>query len=133
MKHATLHLAQKIAAAAFVRQARDIVILKVKALVDYTDYLVICSGRSDRQVGAIAEAIETALLLDGHRALGVEGRQTRRWVLLDYDDVVAHVFHEQTRDVYDLERLWFDAPRTEIEQEAVGGAKPLALAETRSR
>lgn len=105
--------------AAIEKKALDIVLLNLKGIVSYADYSLICSGRSDRQVQAIAQSIETELKKLGHRALGVEGTNQGRWVLIDYGDLVVHVFQESVRKFYDLEGLWLDAPRVEIEDEAV--------------
>ena len=96
------------------KKASSIVLLKTKGILAYADYLLICSGRSDRQVQAIAQSIENQLKKLGHRPLGVEGMSQGRWVLIDYGDVVVHVFQESVRDFYDLEGLWIDATRVRI-------------------
>lgn len=75
------------------------------------DYFVICSGTSTTQVKAIADNIEHKLNEEGIRSIGVEGRDNARWVLIDYGDVVVHVFEEETRAYYELEKFWLDAPR----------------------
>lgn len=82
--------------------------------VDYADFLVLMSGRSDRQVAALADGIEEALRLRGRRPLNVEGKGTARWVLMDYGDVIVHVFLEDVRSEYDLEGLWEDARRLPV-------------------
>ena len=79
------------------------------------DFLVIGSGGSDRQLEAIAESVEKELTTNGHRVIGSEGQRGGRWVLLDFGDVVVHVFHGDERAHYDLEGLWADAPRIEVE------------------
>jgi ribosome-associated protein len=99
------------ARAAAEKQARDVVILDVHDLIVITDLFVICSGTSDRQVRSIVEEVEKALRGLGERPVRREGEQESRWVLLDYVDVVVHVFAEEEREYYDLERLWRDAPR----------------------
>jgi ribosome-associated protein len=76
-----------------------------------TDYFLICSGRSDRQVQAIAQGIDERMREKGVRPLGEEGMQQGRWILLDYADVVIHIFYDQVRLYYDLEGLWREAPR----------------------
>ncbi len=86
----------------------------MRALVDYADYLLIVSAESSVQVRAIADEVEAALKRDGVRPWHVEGREDSRWVLLDYSDFVVHVFIEEAREFYDLERLWGDAGRVEI-------------------
>ena len=88
--------------------------LDVAGRVDYADFLVLMSGRSDRQVAALAEGIEETLRLAGRRPVNVEGMQAARWVLMDYGDVVVHVFLEDVRSLYDLEGLWEDARRLPV-------------------
>ncbi|MCL4685054.1 ribosome silencing factor [Myxococcota bacterium] len=92
-------------------KAEDLLALDVSELSSFADVFVICTGRSDRQVRAIAEAIEQAAKRAGQPPLGVEGLQEGRWVLLDLDDVIVHVFDPEARAHYDIERLWSDAPR----------------------
>ena len=93
------------------RKATDIVQLDLRGIVDYTDLLVICTGRSDRQVKAIHEAIRDGLKARyGMLPRKVEGASEARWVLMDYLDVVVHVFTPETRDRYRLEELWGEAP-----------------------
>ena len=99
------------ARAAADRQAEDIVILDVHELIVITDLFVICTGTSDRQVKTVVEEVEKALRALGQKPVRREGEQEARWVLLDYVDVVVHVFAEEEREYYDLERLWRDAPR----------------------
>ncbi len=99
------------ARAASAKQAEDVVILDVRDLIVITDYFVIASGSSDRQVRTLHEEVEKALKAVGVRPVRREGTTEGRWVLLDYVDVVVHVFADEQRDYYDLERLWRDAPR----------------------
>jgi ribosome-associated protein len=105
------------AQAAAAKQASDIVILDVRELIVITDYFVIASGSSDRQVRTLVEEIEKAVRdrLD-RRPVRREGQDGWEWVLLDYVDVVVHVFADEQREYYDLERLWRDAPRLEWEE-----------------
>ncbi|MFZ1862960.1 MAG: ribosome silencing factor [Polyangiales bacterium] len=111
-------LALRIAEAALDKKARRIEIIDVRGKVDYTDYVVVMSGRSDRQVAAIARGIEEDLKRKyGARCAGVEGLPQANWVLLDFGDVVVHIFHQDTRGYYDLEALWLDADRVEFEGE----------------
>lgn len=105
--------------AALEKKATDIVLLSIKGIVSFADYFLICGGTSDRQVQAIAQSIETELKKRGHRALGIEGMSQGRWVLIDYGDVIVHVFQESVRRFYDLEGLWIDAPRIDIQDEYV--------------
>jgi ribosome-associated protein len=109
-------LALKVAEAALDKKAARIEIIDVRGKVDYTDYIVVMSGRSDRQVAAIARGIEEDLKHKyGSRCSGVEGLPQGNWVLLDFGDVVAHIFHQDTRGYYDLEALWLDADRVEFD------------------
>jgi ribosome-associated protein len=101
------------ARAAADKQAEDIAILDVHDLIVITDFFVICSGSSDRQVKSVVEEVEEALRALGLRPVRREGEQESRWVLLDYVDVVVHVFADEERAYYDLERLWADAPRVD--------------------
>jgi ribosome-associated protein len=95
-------------------QAIDLIILEVENLSSFTDYFVICSGNSDRQAQAIASHVEEKLGKQGFHPLGIEGKREGRWILLDYGDVVIHIFYHPLRIFYDLERLWSDALRVEL-------------------
>lgn len=99
------------ARAAAAKQATDVTILDVQGLIVITDYFVIASGQTDRQVKTIVEEVEKAVRDLGQKPVRREGEADSRWVLLDYVDVVVHVFAEEEREYYDLERLWRDAPR----------------------
>ncbi len=98
------------AAAALDRKAQDLRVLELTEVSDFTDYFVICNGANARQVSSIAEAVERGLRAHGARPLHVEGAGRGQWVLLDYGDVVVHVFDAERRELYRLERLWSDAP-----------------------
>ena len=104
-------LALAIAEAALDKKALDIEIIDVSGKVDYADYLVLASGTSDRHVAAIAENVEAALRRKRVTLLGIEGLPESQWVLMDFGDVVAHVFCGELRSYYDLEGLWIDAAR----------------------
>jgi ribosome-associated protein len=106
------------ARAAASKQGRDVLVLDVRELIVITDYFVIASGSSDRQVRAVAEEIERAVKAQGLRPVRREGQREGRWVLLDFVDFVAHVFQDQDREYYGLERLWADAPPVEWEERA---------------
>lgn len=97
------------------KKALDPVLLDVRGLCTYCNYQLVVSGRSDRQVDAIAEGILTGLKGDGIHALSHEGKRSGKWALLDFGDVVIHVFHHPAREHFDLEGLWNDAPRVAIE------------------
>lgn len=93
------------------KKARDIVALDVRNLASFTDFFIICSGASRRQVQALAQHLEEELADLGLKPLGVEGAQEGLWILLDYNDVIIHIFHQPWREFYDLEGLWLEAPR----------------------
>jgi ribosome-associated protein len=101
--------------AALGRKAEGIVVLDVHELTSIADTFIICSGRSNRQVSAIAEHIERFLKEHKIRALSVDGKKEGHWVLMDYGDIIIHVFYEETRSFYDLEGLWVDAARITTE------------------
>ena len=103
-----------IAEAALDRKALDVEILDVSGKVDYADFLVLASGTSDRHVAAIAESVEGALRKKRVTLLGIEGLPESQWVLMDFGDVVAHVFCGELRSYYDLEGLWIDAARVPV-------------------
>jgi ribosome-associated protein len=103
------------------RKSMGIVALDVRELTSVADTFIVCSGRSNRQVSAISEHVRFALRAGGLRPLHVEGEKEGHWVLLDYGHVVIHVFYEPVRSFYDLESLWADAPR--IDLEALSGEK----------
>ena len=104
-----------MASAALEHKALNVQIIDVRGKVDYSDYVVIMSGRSDRQVSALARNIQQTLDGQGERCLGVEGLPHASWLLMDYADVIVHIFHEDTRGYYDLENLWIDAARVPTE------------------
>jgi ribosome-associated protein len=97
-------------------KALDVVALDVSELTSFADTFIICSGRSHRQVSAIAEHVARVLKEKGIRSLGIEGLRDGHWVLMDYGDVIIHVFYEPVRDFYDLEGLWSDAKRIEVSE-----------------
>jgi ribosome-associated protein len=97
------------------KKAKEIVVLNLKEISAFTDYMIICSGASEREVQAIAEAIQQFLKKAEIRPLGTEGETNGQWILLDYDDVVISVFHEPVRTFYNIENLW-DAPRMNVDE-----------------
>ena len=105
---------QRCALAADGRKAEDIVVLDVQQLSSVADYFLICSGSSDRQVHAIAGAIAEELGQHGEKLLAMEGYQKGTWVLIDCADLIVHVFDDDTRRFYGLERLWHRAPHVEV-------------------
>ncbi|MGD2115903.1 MAG: ribosome silencing factor [Acidobacteriota bacterium] len=111
--------------AALDRKARNLRVLHLGPVSDFTDYFLICSGNSQRQVQAISDAVLEALKKQRVRPLHVEGQQGGNWVLLDYGDLVVHVFQPEPREFYALERLWSDAPDETgkfAEDEALGSS-----------
>ena len=111
--------ARTAARAASAKGGEDTVIIEVGLVLAITDAFVITSGRNARQVKTIAEEVEARLKADGDiKPLRVEGLGDSHWILLDYGDLVVHVFLDETREFYDLERLWSDAPRVAWEDEA---------------
>jgi len=103
--------------AADAKKAKDTVVLDLRDLVIYTDYFVICSGESTTQVKAITEHIEEEFLKKAIKPLSIEGLPHAHWVLMDYGDFIVHIFEEETRAYYELEKLWLDAPRIPLEEE----------------
>ena len=106
----TAQRVREAVSAADDRKAVDLKVLHLQKVSDFTDYFLICSGTSERQVQAIADGVQERLRANRLRALHVEGYNRAQWVLLDYGDLVVHVFQEEPRRHYALERLWSDAP-----------------------
>lgn len=108
---AALRLLKEMAVAVSERKASDVLLLDVRGKSSYADYILIATGESDRQLQAMADAIHEKLKPQGQRPLSTEGHEGGSWLLLDYGDVVAHLFQADTRGFYDLEGLWADAAR----------------------
>lgn len=113
-----LMMARTALDAALDKKAENPLLLEVGQLTGYADYFILLSGRSTRQVSAIAEAVRRALKKAGIKPLGLDGLREGRWALLDYGDIIIHVFHEPVRAFYDLEGHWGDARRLEADPEA---------------
>ena len=109
-------VAARAARAAVAKQATDVVVLDVHELIVITDFFVICTASSNRQVKTVIESIEDAIRELGEKPVRREGEDEAGWWLLDYVDVVVHVFGEEERAYYDLERLWRDAPQLEWQE-----------------
>ena len=107
--------AMRALALALDKKAVEPVLLDVRELCSFCNYQLVVSGRSDRQVDAIADGISSGLKMEGLRPIGSEGSRTGQWSLLDYGDFVVHVFLHSAREHYDLEGLWNDAPRIPLE------------------
>lgn len=106
------------ARAAQSKQAEDVVALDLSKISSFADTFILCSGSNSRQNQAISEAIQRQLKAVGLRPLGIEGFRNAVWILLDYGDFVIHVQARETRRLYDLERLWKNAPRMPVPQMA---------------
>ncbi len=116
VEKSSLELARLLSRVALDKKAEDLVILDVRKISSFTDYFVIMSGRSTRHVQGLAEAINSELSKKRTKDGSTEGLQEGLWVLLDFADVVVHVFYRDERSYYDLEGLWHDAPRVEVEE-----------------
>src|SRR5689334_11925573 len=114
--------ALQCARAAIDKKAENVKVLDLTQLSGFTDYFVICSGMSDRQVQAIADSVASSMDVEGHEVLSTEGYSDGRWVLMDFGDVVVHVFLDALREYYDLENLWADAPIVRVPSEFYGPA-----------
>ena len=101
---------KKGVAALLDKKAEKLVVLNLQGLTTISDYFVLATAGSDRQAQALSDAVELALKAAGRRPLSIEGYSSAAWILLDYGDVVFHVFHDEARRFYGLERLWGDAP-----------------------
>ena len=111
--------------AACDKKAEDVLVLNLRGLCHFTDYFVICHGSSSRQALAIADAIEERMLTEAKRKpKHVEGRRVGDWILMDFIDVVVHVFVDEKREFYGLERLWGDAPRVALAGTMEGRSRP---------
>ena len=105
-----LALARRVVDLAEDKKASDIVLLEIGRLTSMADYFVICSGASERQLGAIADGIAEGMRDEGIKPIGREGSSTAHWLLVDFGAVIVHVMAQPERDFYQLERLWAEAP-----------------------
>ncbi len=117
------NLAKLAAQAAISKKGYDVAILDLRKLTTMTDYFVVCSVDSDTQARAVADAIKHEALEQGETSVRKEGYSEGRWILLDFVDVVAHVFHKETREFYNLEKLWGDAKFEYASDDAAPKAK----------
>jgi ribosome-associated protein len=114
--------AQKCAALALDKKSFNVRILDVRKISSLTDFIVLASGSSDRQVKAAADSVHLGLKKDyDSMPIGIEGLNEGRWVLIDYGDVMVHVFHEPVRLFYDLDGLWCDAEEVQIQEDTLVG------------
>ena len=100
--------------AALDKKACDLIVLDVRDLTSIADYFIVCSGRSDRQVQSIAQGLQDEGGEEGVKPFAVEGTQRGHWVLMDFSDVIVHIFYEPIREFYDLDGLWGDAPKAQL-------------------
>lgn len=114
MSRETLAMAKKAAEILADKKAEDIAVLDLSSLTVITDYFVIASGNSDRQVQALYEELEEKMEAAGYAVLYKEGHRGSRWIVLDFNGVIVHLFYKETREFYSLERLWADAERIPV-------------------
>jgi ribosome-associated protein len=114
--------ALECARAAIEKKAENVKVLDLTELSSFTDYFVVCSGMSDRQLQTISESVEEAMANAGKELLAIEGFGEGRWILMDFGDVIVHVFLDALREYYDLEKLWADAPRVKVPSEFYGAS-----------
>ncbi len=107
-------------------KTQNIAVLDVRKISDFTDYMVIATGTSNRHVQSSADKVVETLRGHGARPVGIEGKQLGDWVLIDFGDVVVHIMREQTRDFYNLEKLWSDAKRIEVGETRETAKRPRA-------
>jgi len=113
-------------------KTQNIAVLDVRKISDFTDYMVIATGTSNRHVQSSADKVAETLRDHGVRRVGIEGQQLGDWVLIDFGDVVVHIMREQTRDFYNLEKLWSDAKRIEVGEKRETAKKPRATRKTKT-
>ncbi|MEW6245144.1 MAG: ribosome silencing factor [Nitrospirota bacterium] len=114
-----------MARASLDKKASDVLVLHVAKLTSVTDYLVLCSGESERQVKAIADNVDAVLSAQRSAPLSIEGTSASNWILMDFGDVVAHVFRKDVREHYALEKLWADAKRVRLPSKGSSGPAPV--------
>lgn len=109
-----LELAKKVAGLLDAKKAKDVEAIEIKGLTTIGDYFVVASGSSTSQTKALADEVEEKLSELGYEPKRVEGYQSAAWILLDYSDIIVHVFLQEAREFYSLDRLWADAPRVDL-------------------
>lgn len=110
-----LQVARDIATVTWELKALNTVVIDLRGRVSYTDFVIVCTGTSERHVNALARRVDTAMRDAGRPPLGQEGMEEGQWALLDYGDIIVHIFHQDSRRDYDLERMWSEAPRLDLE------------------
>lgn len=130
MPHTSLELVRVAALAADAKKATDVVVLDLRGLTDVCDYFLVCTGANSRLMDSVVEEIRERVSQGlGVKPISVEGRRAQSWVLMDYGEVVVHVFSPEARDYYRIERLWGDAPRVELGLGDEDGGEPGAPAD----
>jgi len=110
-----IEVARGIAAVTWDLKALNTTVIDLRGRVSYTDFIIVATGTSERHVQALAKRVDVEMRNSGRKAMGTEGLDTGRWALLDYGDIIVHVFHQDSRKDYDLERMWSEAPRLQLE------------------
>ena len=113
-EQSSLEIAKRLSQVALDAKAEDIIILDVSKLSGFTDYFVLMSGRSTRHVQGLASTIDKEISSKRLKTSNTEGLDEGQWILLDFNDVIVHIFHSETRSFYDIEGLWHDAPRLDL-------------------
>lgn len=114
------------------KKAGDLVVLEVREQTSIADYFILCTGRSDRQVQSIAQGLEDGAADAGFRPFAVEGTHRGHWVLMDFSDVIVHVFYEPVRQFYDLDGLWGHAPKVKLPERYAKQIKQLQIDDSRA-
>ena len=110
-----LQVARDIAAVTWELKALNTVVIDLRGRVSYTDFVIVSTGTSERHVNALARRVDDAMREANRPPMGTEGTDTGQWALLDYGDIIVHLFHQHARKDYDLERMWSEAPRLDLE------------------
>lgn len=110
-----IQVARDIASVTWELKALNTVVIDLRGRVSYTDFVIVCTGTSDRHVNALARSVDDAMREAGRPPMGTEGTGQGQWALLDYGDIIVHIFHQHARKDYDLERMWSEAPRLELD------------------
>lgn len=115
MKNESLSIAETMIDAISDKKGKDIVLIEIGEVLPITEYFILASGSSTTQVRALSDGVEMKMKENGVLPLRIEGFREGRWILLDYGDIVVHIFHEEERDFYGLERFWGDVPQKQYE------------------
>ena len=110
-----MQVARDIAAVTWELKALNTVVIDLRGRVSYTDFVIVCTGTSERHVNALARRVDDAMREADRLPMGTEGTESGQWALLDYGDIIVHIFHQGSRKDYDLERMWSEAPRLELD------------------